>query len=237
MQTIPSNLETADWSEVTESMHQKGFAIIQNVLTDTHCEALKQNYSSQDGYRKTVIMERHGYGSGAYKYFDYPLPPIIQTIRENSYPHLASIANDWMKALQTDTVFPLTHEMLLKQCHDHNQFKATALILKYGKGGYNTLHQDLYGEVYFPIQAVLFLSEPEKDYTGGEFVLIEQMPRKQSKAIVLNPRKGDLMFFTTNFRPVKGNKGYYRANIKHGVSEIHDGERYTLGIIFHDALN
>ncbi len=165
------------------------------------------------------------------------MPDLIQDIRTTIYTHLAPIANSWFKDLNIDKQFPLTHPGLLQQCHDNNQQKATVLILKYGKGGHNTLHQDLYGDVYFPIQTVLFLNEPEVDYTGGEFVLTQQTPRAQSKAIVLKPKKGDTLIFTTNFLPVKGSKGYYRVNMKHGVSEIHSGERHTLGIIFHDALS
>ena len=182
-------------------------------------------------------MERYRFGLGEYKYFNYPLPNLIQNIRENIYPKLAPIANAWMKVLNIHKIFPNTHQELLKQCNDNNQTKATVLILKYGKGGYNTLHQDLYGEIYFPIQTVLFLNEPDEDFTGGEFVLTQQTPRAQSKAIVLKPKKGDMLIFTTNFRPVKGTKGYYRVNMKHGVSAIHSGERHTLGIIFHDALS
>jgi uncharacterized protein len=142
-----------------------------------------------------------------------------------------------MKALKIETEYPSEHNQFLKQCHSQNQIKATVLMLKYGKGGHNTLHQDLYGDVYFPMQMVFMLSEPAEDFNGGEFVLIQQTPRAQSKAAVLNPRKGDAIIFSTNFRPVKGNNGYYRVNMKHGVSEVHDGERYTLGIIFHDALS
>ena len=150
---------------------------------------------------------------------------------------LAPIANSWMKLLNIDTIFPASFHELQQNCHNNNQLKPTALILKYGKGGHNTLHQDLYGDVYFPMQMVLSLSEAGKDYTGGEFVLLQQTPRAQSKAIVLNPAKGDMLMFTTNFRPVKGSKGYYRVNMKHGVSEVHSGERFTTGIIFHDALS
>ena len=142
-----------------------------------------------------------------------------------------------MQVLDIPQNFPLTHDELLQQCHQNDQLKATVLILKYGKGGFNTLHQDLYGKVYFPIQVVLFLNEPGKDFTGGEFVLVEQTPRAQSKAMVITPRKGDLLIFTTNFRPVKGARGYYRVNMKHGVSPVHSGQRHTLGIIFHDALS
>jgi uncharacterized protein len=228
---------TQNWDSITESMHEKGFAIIPDLLDNEQCEALKADYSNPALYRKTVIMERYRFGLGEYKYFNYPLPDLIQTIRASVYPKLAPIANAWMKVLNINTVFPETHEELLKQCHLNEQLKATVLILKYGKGGHNTLHQDLYGDVYFPIQTVLFLNEPDKDFTGGEFVLTQQTPRAQSKAIVLKPKKGDMLIFTTNFRPVKGTKGYYRVNMKHGVSEIHSGERHTLGIIFHDALS
>jgi hypothetical protein len=182
-------------------------------------------------------MKRYRFGSGEYKYFSYPLPAVVQTIRETIYPKLAPIANDWMKVLKIDRKFPGTLPALLKLSHQHNQIKSTPLILKYGQGGYNTLHQDLYGEIWFPLQTVLFLSDPDSDYRGGDFILIQQTPRAQSRAIVLKPGKGDLLIFTTQFRPVKGSKGYYRANIKHGVSEVHSGERYTLGVIFHDATN
>jgi hypothetical protein len=237
MQNIQSKITSQNWDRITESMHEKGFAIFPNILSNVECEDLKTNYSNSNLYRKTVVMERYRFGLGEYKYFDYPLPDLIQEIRTSIYSKLAPIANAWMKALNIETIFPKTHQELLKQCHDNNQLKATVLILKYGKGGFNTLHQDLYGDVYFPIQIVLFLSEPDEDYTGGEFVLTQQTPRAQSKAVVLKPKKGDVLVFTTNFRPVKGTKGYYRVNMKHGVSEVHSGERCTLGIIFHDALS
>ncbi|MGH2664972.1 2OG-Fe(II) oxygenase [Flavobacterium sp.] len=237
MSDIQSKIAAANWAGITEEMHAKGFAIIPGLLNEEQCEELKENYSNPIAYRKTVIMERYRFGLGEYKYFNYPLPELIQTIRENVYPHLAVIANSWMKVLHIDTFFPLQHAELLQQCHDKHQIKPTVLILKYGESGFNTLHQDLYGEVYFPIQTVLFLNEQDKDFTGGEFVLTQQTPRAQSKAIVLKPKKGDMLIFTTNFRPVKGVKGYYRATMKHGVSEIQSGERHTLGIIFHDALS
>lgn len=230
-------LESQNWENITESMHENGFAILSNVLSDEDCEALKADYQNPNLYRKTVVMERYRFGLGEYKYFNYPLPDLIQNIRSSVYPKVAPIANAWMKALNINTVYPEKHEELLKQCHENDQLKATVLILKYGKSGFNTLHQDLYGDIYFPIQIVLFLSDPDKDFTGGEFVMTQQTPRVQSKAIVLKPKKGDILAFTTNFRPVKGTKGYYRVNMKHGVSEIHSGERYTLGIIFHDALS
>jgi len=231
------NFDNYDWQAITDEMHQKGYAILKQFLHTEDCTQLIATYNNNALYRKTVIMERFQFGLGEYKYFDYPLPDILQTIREGVYPKLAPIANLWMKALNIDTVFPGTFQELQALCHENNQLKPTPLILKYGKGGFNTMHQDLYGEVYFPIQTVLFLNEPDIDYTGGEFVLMEQIPRAQSKAIVLTPKKGELLIFTTNFRPKKGNKGYYRANMKHGVSEVTGGQRHTLGIIFHDALS
>lgn len=237
MEHVKEKIMSLNWDNITEEMHEKGFAIIPKFLTDEQCTGLINDYNKPNAYRKTVVMERYRFGLGEYKYFNYPLPNLIQSIRETIYPKLAPIANVWFKVLNIDKVFPETHQQLLEQCHSNNQNKATVLILKYGKGGHNTLHQDLYGEVYFPIQTVLFLNEPDQDFTGGEFVLTQQTPRAQSKAIVLKPKKGDMLVFTTNFRPVKGSKGYYRVNMKHGVSEIHSGERHTLGIIFHDALS
>lgn len=231
------NLGNVNWESVAHEMHEKGFAVIPKFLTDDVCEHLKADYPNPNAYRKTVVMERYRFGLGEYKYFNYPLPDVIQQIRTAIYPHLAPIANTWFNVLHIDQRFPVHHADFLKLCHKNNQHKATVLILKYGEGGYNTLHQDLYGTSYFPMQAVLFLSEADEDYTGGEFVLTEQIPRAQSKAIVLRPKKGDMLIFTTQFRPVKGTKGYYRVNMKHGVSEIHRGERYTLGILFHDALS
>ena len=237
MKEIKTKLSVINWKTVTENMNEKGFARLPNLLSGDQCEELIQNYNNENLYRKTVVMERYRFGLGEYKYFDYPLPDLIQNIRENVYPRLAVIANGWMKMLSIDKKFPDTFPDLQKLCHANDQKKPTVLILKYGKGGHNTLHQDLYGEIFFPIQVVLFLNEPDKDFAGGEFVLTQQTPRAQSKVIVLKPKKGDMLLFTTNFRPVKGSKGYYRVNMKHGVSELHDGERHTLGIIFHDALN
>lgn len=237
MQKVTQKIEDVAWGNITEKMHQNGYAIIPGLLDTEQCEVLKADYYNPKLYRKTVVMARHRFGLGEYKYFSYPLPDLIQTIRTSIYPHLAPIANAWFRALKIETQFPLEHSELLRQCHESGQQKATVLILKYGKGGFNTLHQDLYGDVYFPIQIVLFLNEPDNDFTGGEFVLTQQIPRAQSKAIVLKPRKGDLLIFTTNFKPEKGAKGYYRVNMKHGVSEVKEGKRHTLGIIFHDAVN
>lgn len=237
MKTIKEIISTIDWQTVTKEMNEKGFALIPRILPFELCEQFIENYDKPNLYRKTITMERHRFGLGEYKYFNYPLPDAIQIFRKEVYPRLAPIANDWMNELKIEKQFPKTFGELQRLCHSNNQTKPTPLILKYGRGGHNTLHQDLYGEMFFPIQTVFFLNEPDEDYTGGEFVLTEQMPRAQSKAIVLKPRKGDMLIFTTNFRPVKGAKGYYRSKMKHGVSEVHDGNRHTLGIIFHDALS
>ncbi|WP_431609965.1 2OG-Fe(II) oxygenase [Chryseobacterium sp. 'Rf worker isolate 10'] len=237
MKEIIQKIENTDWQHLTETMHENGYAVIPNLLSDHECEILKSEYDHSALYRKTVVMARHRFGLGEYKYFNYPLPEIIQTIRTGIYPHLAPIANSWFNALHIDIQFPLNHQEFLQQCHVNGQRKATILILKYTEGGFNTLHQDLYGDVYFPIQIVLMLSEPDHDFTGGEFVLTQQIPRAQSKAIVLKPKKGDVLIFTTQFKPEKGTRGYYRVNMKHGVSEVREGSRYALGIIFHDAVS
>lgn len=237
MKIIKEKITLLDWASLTQEMNEKGYAIIPNFITDEQCNELIENYNNHNGYRKTVVMERYRFGLGEYKYFDYPLPDLIQELRENIYPKLAPIANLWMKVLNIDTRFPTDFSELQALCHANGQQKPTVLILKYGKGGHNTLHQDLYGDLFFPMQTVLFLNNPDEDYTGGEFVLTQQTPRAQSKAIVLKPKKGDVLLFTTNFRPIKGTKGYYRVNMKHGVSELHSGQRHTLGIIFHDALS
>lgn len=226
-----------DWQTVREEMNEKGYAQMSQFLSVQYCGELIDKYDNSDLYRKTITMERHRFGLGEYKYFKYPLPDLIQTVRRTIYPNLAPVANAWMKMLNMERRFPDNFDELQRLCHDNDQTKPTVLILKYGKGGHNTLHQDLYGDIFFPFQLVFFLNEPDDDYTGGEFVLTEQIPRAQSKAIVLRPHRGDMLIITTNFRPVKGNKGYYRAQIKHGVSEVHNGERHVLGIIFHDALS
>ena len=216
-------------------MHAKGYAPIPNILSADECDELIDHYADETGYRKTIVMEHHGYGLGQYKYYSYPLPGVVQQLREAVYPNIAPIANKWMEVLNINKQFPATLNELTDLCHQHGQLRPTPLILKYNKGGYNAMHQDLYGEVYFPMQLVVCLSEPGEDFEGGEFVLVEQRPRMQSKAIVLNPKKGDVLLFTTNFRPVMGTRGYYRVNMKHGVSEVTLGGRHTLGIIFHDA--
>ncbi len=230
-------IEQIDWVAVAAQMQRQGYAHVPALLSAGQCQSLIDAYDSPSGYRKTVVMARHRFGLGEYKYYDYPLPELVQQLRAQVYPQLVPIANDWMAQLGLDTRFPATLDALQHQCQQQGQTQATALILKYGVGGFNTLHQDLYGAVYFPLQLVLFLNEPEVDYTGGEFVLTEQVPRAQSQAIVLRPRRGDLLIITTNFRPVAGVRGAYRAAMRHGVSRLHSGVRHTLGIIFHDAVS
>lgn len=210
-------------------MNERGYSLVPQFLHDQYCKELIDKYDNSELYRKTITMERHNFGLGQYKYFKYPLPDLIETIRETIYPKLVPIANTWMKMLNIERHFPDRFDELQRLCHRNNQIKPTVLILKYGKGGHNTLHQ-------YPFQLVFFLNEVDDDYVGGEFVLTQQIPRAQSKAIVLRPRKGGMLIITTNFRPVKGSKGYYRAQMRHGVSEVHEGERHVLGIIFHDAL-
>ena len=237
MKSIGLRIENLDWTIGSANLDSKGYSLFESVLTDQECEILIENYESQDQYRKTIVMERYRFGQGEYKYLQYPLPDLIDTIRNVTYSKICPVANRWMHVLKIDQRFPEKHSDFRNLCLEHGQTKPTVLILKYGNGGYNTLHQDLYGEIFFPIQLVIFLNEPGKDYVGGEFVLTEQVPRAQSRAIVLQPKKGDMLLFTTNFRPVKGIKGHYRANMKHGVSTIHSGVRHTLGIIFHDAIS
>jgi uncharacterized protein len=234
---IIDRLQASNWTKTAESLTDKGYAVVENVLTKQECEELIAAYQADEQYRKTISMERYRFGIGEYKYFQYPLPDLITDIRETVYPYIAPVANQWMNALNIDKHFPPTHSELKALCHQHGQTKPTILILKYGAGGFNTLHQDLYGDIYFPMQLVLFLNEVDEDYTGGEFVLTESIPRAQSKANVIKPKRGDMLLFTTNFRPVKGKKGYYRVTMKHGVSPLHSGNRHTLGIIFHDALS
>ncbi|RYE17279.1 MAG: prolyl 4-hydroxylase subunit alpha [Sphingobacteriales bacterium] len=233
--SISESIKNIDSNKLTEDLNRTGYAIVNNILTEKECDILVSEYNNAALYRKTVIMERHQYGLGEYKYFTYPLPDAVEQLRTQMYPLLAPIANNWMKALNIDKQFPATHSELLHHCQAEGQLKPTPLILQYGKSGYNALHQDLYGDVFFPMQAVVFLSGPGQDYEGGEFVLVEQRPRAQSRAIVLKPGKGDLLVFTTNFRPVQGSRGCHRVNMQHGVSEVTEGQRYTLGVIFHDA--
>lgn len=237
MDNMETRLTAKDWPSITKELHAKGVVTVRDVLNEKECNALIAEYNANGTYRKTINMERYRFGQGEYKYFQYPLPELITTMREKVYAEIVPVANRWMQELNIDKKFPATHKAMKKLCKEHGQEEPTVLILKYTEGGFNTLHQDLYGEVFFPMQVVLVLGQADKDYTGGEFVITEQMPRAQSKANVLKPNRGDMIIFTTNFRPVKGVKGYYRVNMKHGVSPLHGGNRHSLGIIFHDGLS
>lgn len=235
MKTIIDRIHALDWQTAENNLHTTGYALLPGVLNAAECHTLTAQYNQAGLYRKTIVMERYRFGLGEYKYFKYPLPALLQDIRQTIYAKLTNVANTWMQVLNMDRRFPPAHTALQELCRKQGQVHPTVLILQYGPGGHNTLHQDLYGDIFFPIQLVMFLDEPGVDYTGGEFVLTQQVPRAQSKAMVLTPRQGDFLLFTTNFRPMKGSKGYYRVNMKHGVSEVHSGQRHTLGIIFHDA--
>ena len=237
METIKKRIADKSWNSINTQLHDKGFVVVKNMLTQKECDILIADYNAQNTYRKTINMQRYRFGIGEYKYFQYPLPAIITELRENVYPNIAPVANQWMDELKLDTRFPLVHQEMKRICHQNGQTKPTVLILKYGEEGFNTLHQDLYGEIYFPLQIVFMLNQAGEDYTGGEFVITEQVPRAQSKANVLQPNRGDMVILTTNFRSVKGSKGYYRVNMKHGVSPVNSGNRHSLGIIFHDAEN
>lgn len=234
--SLMERIRSVNWSAHEQQLFTQGYTVISGLLSDEECESIISDYGAP-GFRKVVNMARHRFGLGEYKYFQYPLPEIIQTIRDGFYPRLANVANAWNRGLNIDHVFPASHDALLKECRVAGQLLPTPLILKYGPGGYNTLHQDLYGEVYFPMQAVFLLSNPDSDFSGGEIVLVEQVPRAQSRAIVLKLGKGDALVFTTRFRPERGSKGYYRVQVKHGVSNVHSGIRYSMGVIFHDAVS
>ncbi|PCK06980.1 MAG: prolyl 4-hydroxylase subunit alpha [Alteromonadaceae bacterium] len=235
--SIDEKIDQIDRGHLTNELNSKGYILISNFFSELQCQQFIDQYDNPKGYRKTVNMERYRFGLGEYKYFDYPLPDIIQTLRERIYPKLVPVANSWMMMLKLEKKFPALFKDLQAECRLSNQLKPTPLILKYGQGGFNTLHQDLYGDIYFPLQAAIFLNEPDVDYKGGEFVLMQQVPRAQSKAIVLKPKKGDMIIFTTNFRPIRSARGYSRANMKHGVSEVTSGSRHALGLIFHDAMS
>jgi hypothetical protein len=229
------NIDQLNWNEVRHALNAKGFAQIPQLVSNEECAELKGLYGTPDLFRTVIDMKRYRFGMGEYKYFSYPLPPLIQTLRQELYKYLVPVANEWMSQLGIDISYPEHHKDLIELCKEKGQLRPTPLILNYHAGGFNTLHQDLYGDVYFPFQVVLVLTQPDLDHTGGEFVITEQVPRAQSKAEVIIPDKGDAVIFTTNFRPVKGTRGYYRATMKHGVSEVKSGERYSMGIIFHDA--
>jgi uncharacterized protein len=233
---IAERIAKLDWSAAEESLWARGYAVTPKLLTAQECGSLAALYADETRFRSRIMMERYRFGVGDYKYFEYPLPEMVASLRTAAYPFLANIANRWAKALGADaTEYPVDHGVFLKICHDAGQKRATPLLLHYEAGGYNCLHQDIYGDVAFPMQMVFLLGQPGRDWQGGEFILVEQQPRAQSKAEVVHADQGQAIVFTTRYRPVKGTRGYYRVNLKHGVSRVQSGTRYTLGIIFHDA--
>ncbi len=233
--SIAKRVEDVAWQQVSTDLDGEGNAVIKRLLSPDECDEVRTLYDRNELFRSTVVMERHGFGRGEYRYFGYPLPDLIRHLRTSLYPQLATIANRWYGAMGIHITFPATHKKYLQRCHEAGQTKPTPLILKYGPDDYNCLHQDLYGEHIFPLQVAVLLSEPEKDFTGGEFVMTEQRPRMQSRPVVVPLGKGDGVVIAVHHRPVQGKRSVYRVNLRHGVSRIRSGTRSTLGIIFHDA--
>ena len=233
---IVQRVATLDWDAIEMRLDEEGCATVPNLISAEECNAITELYPRDEHFRSRVVMARHGFGRGEYKYFDYPLPDIIGGLRTAMYQHLVAVANRWNAAMRNEASYPARHEDFLRQCHDAGQVRATPLILSYSAGDYNCLHQDLYGDQVFPLQLAVLLSQPGTDFTGGEFVMTEQRPRMQSRVRVLWLNKGDAVIFAVNHRPVQGARGSYRVNLRHGVSRVNSGGRNTLGIIFHDAL-
>jgi uncharacterized protein len=234
--TIQQRMDALDWAAAEESLSARGYAVTAPILAEDECAGIIDLYTKEHRFRSHIIMERYRFGVGDYKYFANPLPELVTELRACAYPYLAKVANQWAKAFgETKPSYPDDLAAFLKICHKAGQTKPTPLVLHYEAGGYNCLHQDLYGDVAFPMQMVFLLGQPGRDWEGGEFLLVEQQPRAQSKAEVVAANRGQAIIFTTRYRPVKGSRGYYRVNLRHGVSRVHRGTRYTLGIIFHDA--
>jgi uncharacterized protein len=227
--------EKIDWATVANALDAQGSTVIESLLTSQQCEDIAALYDQPALFRSRVVMERYNFGKGQYQYFAYPLPPIVATLREQMYPPLATIANRWNQLMKIDVCYPALHAEFIASCHVAQQQRPTPLLLRYSEGDYNCLHQDLYGEQVFPLQLAILLSRPEHDFSGGEFVLTEQRPRMQSRADVVSLQQGDAVVFAVHQRPVQGARGVYRVNMRHGVSRVRRGQRYTLGVIFHDA--
>jgi hypothetical protein len=224
-----------DAQSAAQSLDARGWALLPSLLSPQDCDAVAGLYAKPDSFRSHVVMERHGFGRGEYRYFSYPLPPLVEKLRAALYPQLAPIANRWQERMGREIHFPPTLSAFLERCHSAGQTRPTPLLLQYREGDYNCLHQDLYGEHVFPLQVAILLSQPQEDFTGGDFVLTEQRPRMQSRVDVVPLCKGDGVIFAVNERPVRGARGDYRVRMRHGVSTLGQGKRHTLGVIFHDA--
>lgn len=235
-ETISARIDALDWQRMARDLDATGSAVVPSLLTPDACDAVAALYDGDDAcFRSRVVMARHGYGRGEYRYFAYPLPDLVASLRTALYPHLATVANLWHERMGLAPRFPVGHAAFLDRCHAAGQTRPTPLLLRYGPGDYNCLHQDLYGEHVFPLQMAILLSEPERDFEGGAFVLTEQRPRMQSRADVVPLRQGDAVVFAVRHRPVAGTRGDYRVQMRHGVGTVRSGRRHTLGIIFHDA--
>ena len=232
---IEARTEARDWRHIHAELDAHGWAMIEHLLTPGECRALAALYQDDGRFRSHVVMARHGFGRGEYKYFAYPLPELIEALRTAIYPRLAPLADRWNDTMGIDVRYPATHTDFLARCHAAGQRRPTPLLLQYGEGDFNALHQDLYGAHVFPFQVVFLLSQPGEDFEGGEFVLTEQRPRMQSRAEVVPLRRGDAAIFAVHHRPVPGRRGHYRVKLRHGVSRVRSGHRHTMGIIFHDA--
>jgi hypothetical protein len=232
---MAGRLSAYDWAGIAKDLDTRGYAMLEALLSPTECRALTGLYTDDKRFRSRVVMARHGFGRGEYRYFAYPLPEQVDDLRTAAYPLLAPIANRWNTSMGIDVRYPATHAEFIERCHAAGQQRPTPLLLRYGADDYNCLHQDLYGEHVFPLQLAMLLSEPGRDFDGGEFVLTEQRPRMQSRAEVVPLRRGDAVVFAVHQRPVQGTRGSYRVNLRHGVSRVRRGHRHTLGIIFHDA--
>jgi uncharacterized protein len=232
---ISARVDAIDWARATADLDAQGCAVLKSLLTGDECRALAALYGDDARFRSRIVMGRHGFGRGEYKYFAYPLPDMIAALRPALYARLQNIANRWNEAMGIDIRYPESHAAFLKRCHAAGQSQPTPLLLQYGAGDYNCLHQDLYGEHVFPLQVAILLSEPGRDFTGGEFVLTEQRPRMQSRPEVVPLAQGDAVAFAVHVRPVQGTRGSYRVNLRHGVSRLRSGHRHTVGVIFHDA--
>ena len=230
-----ARVNSLDWQRISQELDSQGSIVLERLIAVDQCQALAAMYPKDEFFRSRVVMGRHGFGRGEYKYFNYPLTNIIAELRTELYSRLVPVANRWNAAMGSEIRYPEKHAQFLERCHSAGQVRPTPLLLQYGEGDYNCLHQDLYGEHVFPIQVAILLSEPSRDFTGGEFVLTEQRPRMQSRPEVVPLRQGDAVAFAVHHRPVRGTRGFYRVNLRHGVSRLRAGRRHTLGIIFHDA--